>query len=70
MENIVTYKTKEINSLTTITVDIEKTWFDNYSVLVQNVIEGGLWIEKFADTFEDAQILADKLFIKACKQYK
>ena len=70
MENIVTYKTKEINSLTTITVDIEKTWFDNYSVLVQNVTEGGLWIEKFADTFEDAQILADKLFIKACKQYQ
>lgn len=62
------YKTKKVNSINTITCEIEQTFMDNFSVLMYDD-EGGLWIEKFCDTFLESIQLADKLFSNVCKKY-
>jgi hypothetical protein len=66
MTNI--YKTKQVNSINTITCEIEETYMDNYSVLVYDN-EGGIFIEKFENTLQNAKELADKLFNLVCKKY-
>jgi hypothetical protein len=62
------YKSKKVNSINTITCEIEESFMDNFSVLLYDN-EGGVWIEKFAPTYEKATQLADKLFEKICKEY-
>jgi hypothetical protein len=62
------YKTKKVNSINTITCEIEQTFMNNYSILVYDE-QGGIYLEKFADTREKAEIKADKLFLNACNQY-
>ena len=62
------YKTKKVNTINTITCVIEETFMDNYSILIFDE-EGGVWIEKFADTYNQAVIIADKLFINVCNKY-
>ena len=61
------YKQK-VNSINTITVEIEKTFMNNYSVLCYDE-ENGIFIEKFADNYTDASKIADELFNKVCKDY-
>jgi hypothetical protein len=41
---------------------------NNFSVLVYDE-EGGVFIEKFADTYLKATEIADKLFLSVCKKY-
>ena len=51
---------------------IEKTFIGNFSVLVYDNysdFEGGIWIEKFANTYAEAEKIADKLFSRVCKNY-
>lgn len=62
------YKTKKVNSINTITCEIEETFMNNFSVLVYDE-EGGVFIEKFADTYLKATEVADKLFLSVCKKY-
>lgn len=62
------YKSKKVNSINTITCEIEETFMNNFSVLVYDEQEG-VFIERFADTREQAEIKADKLFTKICNQY-
>jgi hypothetical protein len=62
------YKTKKVNSINTIICEIEKTFMDNFSVLIYDQ-EGGVFIERFADTYSDATKIADKLFFSVCKKY-
>jgi hypothetical protein len=62
------YKTKKVNSINTITCEIEESYMNNFSILVYDN-EGGIFIEKFADTFQDAKQTADKLFNKVCNKY-
>jgi hypothetical protein len=62
------YKSKKVNSINTITCEIEESFMDNFSVLLYDN-EGGVCIEKFAPTYEKATQLADKLFEKICKEY-
>ena len=66
MTNI--YKTKQVNSINTITCEIEETYINNFSILVYDN-EGGIFTEKFADTFQDAKEVADKLFNQVCNKY-
>ncbi len=62
------YKTKKVNTINTITCEIEKTFMDNFSVLVYDN-DGGVFTERFADTYLIATELADKLFLSICKKY-
>ena len=62
------YKTNQVNSINTITCEIEETFMNNFSILIYDN-EGGLFVERFADTYEAAKIKADKLFNKYCNQY-
>lgn len=62
-------KRKEIGRLTTIVCQIEKTFMDNYSVLVYNEEGNDVWIERFAPTFQKAQEIGEKIFSKVIKQY-
>lgn len=61
------YKQK-VNSINTITVEIEKTFMNNYSILCYDE-ENEVFIEKFANNYTDAVKIADKLFNKVCKEY-
>ena len=62
------YKTQKVNSINTITCEIEKTFLDNFSILIYDE-EGEIWIEKFADTYLQSVEIADKLFLSVCKKY-
>jgi len=62
------YKTKKVNSINTVTVEIEETFINNFSVLIYDN-EGGVFIERFAKTYNEATILADKLFFNVCNKY-
>lgn len=62
------YKSKKVNSINIINCEIEKTFMDNFSVLVYDN-EGGIFIEKFADNYTKAIEVADKLFLNVCKKY-
>jgi hypothetical protein len=65
------YKTKKISLCTTVFCEIEETEMNipnfNFSILVYD--EFGEWVEKFSDTYEEAVLIADKLFLKVCNQY-
>jgi hypothetical protein len=62
------YKTKKVNSINTIICEIEETYMNNFSVLIYDE-EGGVFIEKFADSYLKATEVADKLFLSICKKY-
>ena len=62
------YKQKKVNSINTITVEIEETFNDNFSIIVYDE-EGGVWVEKFANNYEKAVEVAEKLFTKTVNQY-
>jgi hypothetical protein len=62
------YKSKKVNSINTITCEIEETFMDNYSIVVYDQ-EGGIFIERFADNYSKATEVADKLFSNVCKKY-
>lgn len=62
------YKQQKVNSINTLICEIEESYNDNFSIIVYDE-EGGVWIEKFADTYTKAVEVAEKLFAKVCKQY-
>jgi hypothetical protein len=62
------YATKKVNSINTITVLIEQTFMNNYSILCYDE-ENEIFVEKFADTYEQAEIIANNLFNKICNEY-
>jgi hypothetical protein len=65
MDFLNTYTEKiGINDLS---VAIEETFNNTYSILVYDELNI-LWIEKFANNLTEAEIIAQKLFIKAKKQ--
>lgn len=69
MENTKTiYKTKKVNSINTITCEIEKTFMNNFSIVIYDN-ESEIWIERFCETFFESTELADKLFSNVCKKY-
>lgn len=65
-----TYKVAKTNN-NTITCVIEETYNDGeYSVLIfddYSSSEGGIWVEKFAKTYNEATQIADRLFSKYTK---
>ena len=64
MDFLNTYTEKiGINDLT---VAIEETFNNTYSILVYDELNI-LWIEKFANNLEQAEIIAKKLYLKAKK---
>lgn len=71
MVNNTVYKSKQVNSINTITCEIEdigNTVVSLFSIIVYDN-EGGVFIEKFADTYTSAKNKADKLFDKIINQY-
>jgi hypothetical protein len=62
------YKTKKVNSINTITCEIEETFMDNFSILVYDE-ENEIFIEKFANTYSKAVEIADSLFLNVCNKY-
>lgn len=64
----IVYATKKVNSINTISCHIEQTFNDNYSIIVFDE-EGGVWIEKYAQTLKDAEIIAEKLFKEVINNY-
>lgn len=62
------YKQKKVNTINTITCEIEETFMNNFSIIIYDN-EGGIWIEKFASTYDESMEIADKLFFKVCKKY-
>jgi hypothetical protein len=68
METYITYKSQKLNSINTLTIVIEESFNDNFSILAHDE-EGGIWIEKFADNLEQAKITAEKLYNKITKLY-
>jgi hypothetical protein len=62
------YVTKKISTINSLTIEIEKDFTDSYSILAFDE-EGLFWIEKFADTFEQAEKIADKLEKKFTKPF-
>jgi superfamily II helicase len=60
------YIETEINSINTLTIEIEKDFNESYSVLAYDS-EGFIWIEKFADTIKGAEKIADNLYKKLIK---
>lgn len=63
------YKQKKVNSMNTIICVIEEMWEGCLSVLVYDEFGDGVWIEKFATSYDKAVVIADKLFAKACNMY-
>ena len=61
--------TTKLDSCSTLIVEIEQTFNDNFSVIAYDDF-WGIWIEKFADTFEQAKDKAKKLHSKLVKEYK
>jgi len=57
------YKESKINSINTLTIEIEEDFNESFSVVAYDS-EGFIWIEKFAKTIEQAKKLADKLHEK------
>jgi hypothetical protein len=60
------YVTKKIDLINTLTIEIEDDFTDSYSVLAYDS-EGLIWIEKFADTLQEAEKIAHKLEKKLSK---
>ena len=58
-----TYKTRKLSDTNTLHCEIEKTFMDNYSIVLYDTY-GDLWIEKFAPTYEKATEIAENLFKK------
>lgn len=66
--NSVIYKTKKINTVNTLTVEIEETFSNNYSIVIYDE-EGDVFKEKFSKDYESATIIAEKLFNTEYKKY-
>jgi hypothetical protein len=62
------YIKKKLNSINTLTIEIEEAFNNNFSIVAYDN-EDSVWIEKFADTYEDAKKIAEKLNIKISKEY-
>jgi len=62
------YKSKKVNSINTITCEIDETFMGNFSVVIYDE-EGGIFIEEFANTYFKATEIADKLFSEVCNKY-
>jgi hypothetical protein len=60
--------TKKIDLINTLTIEIEDDFTDSYSVLAYDS-EGLIWIEKFADTLQEAEKIAHKLEKKLSKPF-
>lgn len=67
MEAVIEYQTK-LNSINVLTVEIEENFNNEFSVLAYDN-EGGVFLEKFAPTFEKAKEVAKKLHDKIVKEY-
>ena len=61
MENIIFEKSVKINTVETLTVAIEETFMGNFSIIAYTDV---LWVEKFANTAEEAKTIALELFVK------
>ncbi len=61
------FKRETINH-NTITAEIEETFDNDFSVVVYDDCMD-IWIEKFAKTKKEAEILAEKLFNKVISEY-
>ena len=68
METLTIYKTKKVNTFNTVTCEIEETFMDTFSILVYDE-DGGVFLEKFSKTYEEAKKIADSLFEKVCSKY-
>jgi hypothetical protein len=68
LKTMAIYKQQKVNLINTVTVEIDNSFMDDFSVLVYDE-EGGVWIEEFTDTLANATKLADKLFSKVLSQY-
>lgn len=64
---VIAYETK-LNSINKLTVEIEENFNNEFSILAYDE-EGGVFVEKFAPTFEKAKEAAEKLHNKIVKEY-
>ena len=62
------YVTKKIDLINTLTIEIEEDFTDSYSIIACDS-EGLIWIEKFADTLQEAEKIAHKLEKKLSKPF-
>jgi hypothetical protein len=67
METLTTHKTK-LNSINVLTIEIEETFSNEYSIVAFDN-EGGVFVEKFAKTLEEAKKIAEKLNTAILKKY-
>jgi hypothetical protein len=67
METLTTHKTK-LNSINVLTIEIEENFSNEYSIVAFDN-EGGVFIEKFAKTLEEAKKIAEKLNTTISKKY-
>ena len=58
-----------LNKINTLTVEVEQTFRNNYSIIAYDEL-GGVWQERFADTYEQAIQKANKLHDKIKKEYQ
>lgn len=66
------YKTVQAGNFNKITCMIEEAWTNNYSVVVFDefsAYEGGIFIEKFAVSYDKAVQIADKIIANQLKKY-
>ncbi len=63
-----TYTQIKLNSINTLTVEIEEAFNNNFSIIAYDT-EGGVWVEKFANTYSSAKIVAEKLVKSIIKLY-
>lgn len=67
MENTI-YRKEKLNSINSLTCEIEETFTNDYSILLYDE-NNNVWIEKFANTYKEATEIANKLFIKTFNQF-
>lgn len=61
MDKVIIYKFVKLNSINNLTIEIEESFNDNFSILAYDQ-EGGIWVEKFAKTLNEAKLIAEKLY--------
>jgi hypothetical protein len=57
-----------LNSYNQLSVVIEKTWLDNFSIVAHDE-DGGYWKECFTKTFKEARVKARKMMNSAKSEY-
>ena len=67
------YKKIQLSKINTLNVYIEETYIDNdFSILIHDDFsesEGGIWIEKFTDSYESAVKIAEECINKIKLNY-